>query len=41
MLLYRNAAGDVELAHQLINAASSTFDELDMKTWAQRTSRVE
>jgi DNA-binding SARP family transcriptional activator len=38
MLLHRNAPGDREHAHQLLRAASSTFDELGMKTWAQRTS---
>jgi DNA-binding SARP family transcriptional activator len=38
MLLHRSAAGDREQAHQLLPAASSTFDELGMNTWAQRTS---
>jgi tetratricopeptide (TPR) repeat protein len=38
MLLRRNAAGDREHAQQLLRAASATFDELGMNTWAQRTS---
>jgi hypothetical protein len=41
LLLHRNAPGDGEHAHRLLNAATSTFNELGMKTWAQRTSCVE
>jgi hypothetical protein len=41
MLLHRNASGDREHARQLLSAASSTFNELGMETWAQRTSCVE
>jgi hypothetical protein len=40
ILLHRNEAGECEHAQHLLNAASSTFDRLDMRTWAQRTWHV-
>jgi tetratricopeptide (TPR) repeat protein len=38
MLLCRNGEGDHAHANKLVIAASSTFAELGMNTWAQRTS---
>jgi hypothetical protein len=38
MLLHRNAGGDRERARELLDVAASTFDDLGMTTWADRTS---
>jgi DNA-binding SARP family transcriptional activator len=40
MLQYRNAAGDQEHANKLLIAASFTFDNLGMKTWAHLASHA-